>query len=34
MLNAEYEAGANAGFVRVRDFAKPFDQSHLVEPKS
>jgi hypothetical protein len=33
MLNAEYETDSNAQFVRVRDFAKPFDQTQLQKRK-
>ena len=29
MINAEYETDSNARFVRVRDFGKPFDRSHI-----
>lgn len=29
MLNAEYEAGLNSELVRVRDFARPFDQAQI-----
>ena len=29
MLNAEYETDSNVRFVRVRDFGKPFDRSHI-----
>jgi hypothetical protein len=34
MLQAEYEMESAAGFVRVRDFGKPFGQSQIQERES